>query len=1724
MAANVSESPGQPPGRVIGGRSHSPPRQMTTKEPHEKTKTTTNHTAKDKRSKDRQLTPSTCSQPKAKRRLESAEGHDDSTTDPKLETLCRKKFKPIAPKPTDHHQSVVTATVPIKDVTYTDHLTKGGCKNGPVMFMSPKVQLIPSMPMLARAPPGEGDKIPMNTSPYSMTHTLFPQGKYLNVMTPPARVSLTDVAGHYKTVVQLLPNGTNNISTPSHCQTSTEVAASKASSERRASKAATRSEQSKGPKITSPNSKTKAKPKASRYKYSLLMNGGSYDGAMLNNPVLNQKLQPSVTPPVSLNGGVRLNLPAVLTSSGVLQITVPSVGIANGQVQIFDCGQHAEVVQPTVVAPGITSPQISTAATTIATMPPVYSPNTAVSNVLTPESIGSDTQDSVSTPNDNTSALDTNNMSLDETLRAMLKSPRATASLDKQKETHQPKKTKPHRTSSSRSRNKGKKTQPISSSAPPVIVHSTSSEQSGGRTVIVDSRSNQSTERGPLYQTQVAHGPLVSRYTPKQSGDGVSAKGQNVQYGSSVNRDGALAGQSDLGSELIGNSRITHTRHPGYVTNNDSVNLVPLVSDLNRKGAGTPELSRRPACKPDTAASPLTAPVNSGPTNQSRQTLVSTCVTTSTNIQHMGRALSDCWSRTDHVAPRATSLPNFATGSRGVPTATTTPPVAFHVPTNQHPPQLRNTSNASVPSPLGFEQAMDKSLGDSTPVLSPSSVMKPMQPQRPLQSLNCVITTSNFVPLPNTITSSIITRPVFNSSDNVIVRNSLTLPDRSSSVLRPHDSVLPRSSIQPQDTIRPPGIIVNASQGAAVLNRRSVGTCTAVTYSHNTMTSVHSGNEDFPTLVNSPTNLNVPTLPTPLTQQGAFFSEMDRSRELPFPSEIGETLREDRVMNPARRQLQLLEEHERNPPTHTNGQIGSLVLNQPNSEMPSVIPRQTIPEPALLRQNVDASVLRPNEPNSLPLRNAEPSLFTPPATVVPHHAGILATAILRSRALERNPWLMSPLNVSTSSTVSNSLPTTATSTLSTTAGYSGGTVCSSHSASAVNDSTAHSHHIGDVLHLRAAPGMHTSLGRPAESGSWCMPPEGIRNQRETENLISSHVSQFNLLRQRRMATLSSDLAGVRNSELEQPGPIIPTATSGEHFQNPDVVVQSVPLHSNISANARNAMNEALQKRTRAPRIQLRRCSTPASVVSSQSHTSSGVITSNQECISSIEVHPQLGADRHTLTSTDAQHVVMGQPRHTMPHQHPAHHMHAVPGSRLSTDSVSHLPMPLMPPPSVLYGSSTPVPNLSMTPLHGVPLPGALPGHSMQGHGVAHQLHGTPPPTPHHGQSTGPNPQGTVNHMFVSTPFGPIHRSLYMPPPSPHPPDISLMSPRSYGQVHMHDSVLYSPRFSSPLRNLPTSNLTEGMFSSSLPRSFSDERLDTCCSVPYAHSPPMHDNSGHIFPPGFMSPSMSRNQPSIQTSLCNSLQRPFGHRGHQNIPERHPGPFFHEGIRHPSPHQLHTPIIPTSSFSSPPTSSTMTNVCSPLDTSVLVSAVSSCNPIQPNSVGSLVNAVSPAMSSTAVATPGSTISSSGSDCPSALAATTSPSNTTPTRVYNVGNTSDKYLPLELVVSSPSTIVTTPTPVTIPSQLISEQIVKFGDVTLECSRQILRESGRTVLCCWGCDYHTAEPKKMYRHQRRDEQPMKCQLCSHMGQSRCQLNQHFKEEHMDKDEDPFRSSAVT
>ena len=533
-------------------------------------------------------------------------------------------------------------------------------------------------------------------------------------------------------------------------------------------------------------------------------------------------------------------------------------------------------------------------------------------------------------------------------------------------------------------------------------------------------------------------------------------------------------------------------------------------------------------------------------------------------------------------------------------------------------------------------------------------------------------------------------------------------------------------------------------------------------------------------------------------------------------------------------------------------------------------------------------------------------------------------------------------------------------------------------------------------------------------------------------------------------------------------------------------VQSVPLFSNVPANTRQAMNDVINRRvSRTSRPQPNR--PPSDILQGASPSSSSSHSTG------LHSEPD---DSHHRSRFDSSLMSPERSQASASHLHSAtdHVGHTSGGSSgiLHSDPISRFPMPIVHP--MLYGNSPSVPNLpGMSSLHGVPhLAGGLGSHR---HGVRPPHPLTPPPAPAHHTPPRPTPHGH-NHMFVPPPYASMHRPLYMPATSPRPPDLGLVSPRTYS--HVHDSGLYSPRFQSMQSS---SNLAENILNSHLARTFSDDRLDTCCSGLHAHSPPAPpSNSRHVLPHGFSSPpapSLGSHPLPLPPSSTPSGNLPqhcsssFQGTSHTALPSDIFGPSHLESI---APSMIsQTATTRTSNIAT--CASSIPSVPTPLT-------------VQTNLNPHVTNPRSASSSSSNVPSEGANSATpTGSSHNSPPTCTSSP---LPARVF-VGNTSDKYLPLEEAPPTPGSgngITASNT-----AALNSDQIVKFGDIVLESSRQILRESGRTVLCCWHCDYHTAEPKKMYRHQKKDTKEMKCQLCDFKGFSRCTVNQHFKEKHMDK-----------
>ncbi|XP_071492984.1 uncharacterized protein [Diadema antillarum] len=589
------------------------------------------------------------------------------------------------------------------------------------------------------------------------------------------------------------------------------------------------------------------------------------------------------------------------------------------------------------------------------------------------------------------------------------------------------------------------------------------------------------------------------------------------------------------------------------------------------------------------------------------------------------------------------------------------------------------------------------------------------------------------------------------------------------------------------------------------------------------------------------------------------------------------------------------------------------------------------------------------------------------------------------------------------------------------------------------------------------------------------------------------------------ATRPSATAQMRQ-QPERPTPSDGNSTSDTLIASSSV--QSVPLQSNLTA--RSDMGEQFQASMRTGH--------PAVPPTHPPHTRAG----NTNIISTSHA-----AQVPVFPVASEKSVTAGNHPNPMNFSTPTNE----PGPKV--------PYPLVPP--IMFGNSAPVPGLPVGGIHGVPIPGNFSSHSAMGQSTQAPAMISAPTSPVHHPIT---PASHDRHrMYLPSHYSTLHRPLYMPPsPAPNS-EIPLLSPHSYGQLHVHDSVLYSPRFPSSLHRL-SPGVNNNFHPAPLHRNFpSTDHLDNYARNHLPHPSPHYENSIPTAPLRMPQVGQSSHHTAdVASSSSSRVPRPLGSLQHSSIlANREQNSLFeqnlqrllaHSARRHsaafagahryssalPCEHSLtHHPMGSLSSVSSSciPHTSTTVSFSTPMTGPMTGLA----QPSQPLPTPRLSE--QPLSSRQSSAPPAI---SSAPDMPSATTVSTSMTATTSTVVTSraiIGNTSDKYLPLELVAPDTSNAQTAPSSsaATTPSQVTGDQIVKCGDTVLQCSRQVLRESGRTVLCCWFCDYHTAEPRKMRRHQKKESEPLKCQLCSFHSDSRCAVNQHYKEEHMDKD-DPFRS----
>ncbi|XP_033114432.1 mucin-12-like [Anneissia japonica] len=678
-------------------------------------------------------------------------------------------------------------------------------------------------------------------------------------------------------------------------------------------------------------------------------------------------------------------------------------------------------------------------------------------------------------------------------------------------------------------------------------------------------------------------------------------------------------------------------------------------------------------------------------------------------------------------------------------------------------------------------------------------------------------------------------------------------------------------------------------------------------------------------------------------------------------------------------------------------------------------------------------------------------------------------------------------------------------------------------------------------------------------------------------------------------------------------------------QSDSRVIQTVPLISNVPAPSRHPSNSAISRKQR------QRCCVSrqdSNILSSETLLTfqHGPVEHNQSLSTSCS---SSGAHKtpNRVAAVREQNMVTPLVDERLAHNILEHRHSQGSEHRLSQASVtdhtfphqSHNPVAR----PMLYNFPHML-NSQSDAQHRLSIPGGIGRHSLTNHHMNHLQECNLSTSPHSNQHT-PLHQSSSRHLLVPPPpFGPMHRSMFMTP-SPHPPDVNLMSPRSFSSTHMHDDLLYSPN----IPRLPSNPGYPDRLHTSYPVHYlPEDRIDSCCSgsLRTSHSPTTNNFSS----PWILSSPSRTPAPSFLPSFprhnsLNSLPSSqdlygFGSSVNMsNLATQHHMPGCLSEINaqhHVEPLQIQTDINSQAErdatgssqlspiVTPPPASETLSrkplrnNSSEPSMSLPLRNSASECiasHPVQRNLMENSVNQIltrnslgenqisrqsRQSIRSTSSETPGQQPPSrrtSSEQCISQTPITTSTSNTQrnttlhnssslltaatsgnnsgrrtttvqnsvqqqpngslaqqPNQTTSVSDTAsqimtpspspqrtnNKYLPIDEICSNPSTSLASLVAPS-PTQSLSDQPVKFNGVTLQCSRQILCESGRTVLCCWHCDFHTAEPKKMHRHQRREEKQMRCQLCSFTSNSRCKVDQHFKDNHLDKD-DPFTSAV--
>ncbi|XP_072051777.1 uncharacterized protein [Amphiura filiformis] len=1735
MATNLSEPPGQPPGpqakeKSLEGKADS-------------NKVTMDSTQENLNSS----TEGKLSFTGSKRKTVSNESEDEDKSE-SLDDICRKKFKPIAPKPflkKDQHQSVVVTAMPVKEGSDIDKsvscVDSESPTKGAMIFMGPNMQLYPNAPFIVHPPPlvpCSGSVVPGGAFSFAMPtpvghfvpHGYCPTGQYQAccVRIPPPVIEGRD---YY--VNGMRPDGQS---------------AHKEDVSRSVDSAKITPKTKSQPALSS-CSKESNKSKASRYKYSILYNGPIYKGSAPTGATAVSSPQPHVpsAPPVDSfvpktesdnAGNVKLSLPAVLTSTGVLQITVPSLRSIEPKLtnnpsafpQIKLQTIHGAVLTPGVL-PTVLSPQhhpnsghvvVVSAHNQVSTSSQVSTPSpmsrhshVTVSNKPVPTRVNVST--TVSARTDlaiSRTVASTTNVVFSSNSRPVCNTAVITS------RPNVPEHSTSMSTPTTTNNNPEGRSATNDQSLRCILggVNNTDTTSSTMPTTTVPNLVNTPSVRNALHRSS---NPMLSSEDPSQTPLRVPASITGTNHGSHTSDHGSHI--SDHGSHTSDPIRSLggNSQPPSRTSLLNRTNAPDSRQHSSNSSVGTPvghSVNNQPNCENmsipsgpnDHSAMSQTSNrtrlmTNASPELSARWPRAENTNSTTHNLSSARNADESVRLRSRIQGTERTQVPTTAvtstmayTGCSSVsnPSSHAIPPRTVSLTQQVAIPRLSKSSGSSVGSvPQEQRQAVSTSSGQRN--MMPHSGEAPMTVPNNSGS-NVGVANQRSGEAPMTVPN--------NSGANVGVANQ-----RSGSNHMHQQRLVEKEPTSGTNVNSPHQVVDTSPASRSVRGLPPQSDHTAVGIQQVPITNRSDSNA--PRSSGNPTNMiNNSNAPR---SSGNPTNMINNSISNSVGSNLGgETNRSDSMSSGMRS----------NSSADAKRQTHSQQYPQMSSRMPQT--QQSLSSTGQVQQ---FPAQTPSTQSSQPPTNVQPQAYSSSMR------GLHAMSLL-DRRQQAIAGLMVYQSLLLKIRFSHQLVSH----------HHPRKPITHQLCSLVQEITLPIQHKVPVIAHKSGSYIPDKKGQPlvwgrgfpiedrnfetAQNSRFNSMQAGKNTtsrpwQTTNESSTSGMIGAYGGLGLRGRSSSASQLADSdrynANSISHQHTDRFITPLSDNINDESDLHVQSVPLHSNVASNTRQAMNDVITRRaSKTSRPQPRRSS---ELLQTSSDSRSGRTGSVTDPILSTE---QAGSSNNRTNYTSS----MISPERSqsgvgVPHSVSNHISHGgSSGGIIHSDSIPRLPI-VHP---MLYGNS---PNLGG--LHAMPLP----GHSVARHNLPQHPLTPPPPPPPPSHQTPPRPGSHMhNHMFMPSPYASMHRPLYMPAPSPRPPDIGLMSPRTYG--HVHDSGLYSPRFQSMQNLQSSSSLADSILSSHLARTFSDDRLDTCCSGMHAHSPPAPTNTRHILPPGFSStgstfghtlpfpPSPSptaaasfNSHPTGDTNVNRPLSlppssTPSGSLLQQQCPssyQRPPDTAIPSDIFGPShlervPHSMMPHSSSTQMSNTATCVSSAPSVPAPLTVQTNLNMSSNTNPSTSSSSSSNMHS-----DSTSANTPTGTSRNSPPTSASSPMSSNNGSTPLPARLF-VGNTSDKYLPLEETTPPSSASSNGPAP-NNTAALNSDQVVKFGDVVLQCSRQILRESGRTVLCCWHCDYHTAEPKKMYRHQKKDAKTMKCQLCDFKGYSRCTINQHFKEKHMDK-----------